>query len=126
MEGSRKRAHGAPGYLDDLLEGLTHIRVIWVSPGKNADMVTAFFDTLGAERAKRLESVAIDMSGAYIEAVREKASEARLVFDRRATAATIFLCCSGIRILLPRKLPRLHAVQAAAGHPQQVGARRRA
>lgn len=89
----------------DLLEGLTHIsidelsyrkrhkyvtvvtdlkksRVIWVSPGKNADTVKRFFDTLGAERAARLELVAIDMSAAYIEAVREKAPKARLVFDR--------------------------------------------
>jgi transposase len=80
----------------DLLEGLTHIgidelsyrkrhkyvtivtdlkksRVVWVAPGKNADTVRSFFDTLGAERSKRLELVAIDMSGAYIEAVREKA-----------------------------------------------------
>lgn len=90
---------------DDLLDGLTHVsidelsyrrrhkyvtvvsdlkrsRVVWVAPGKNADTVRAFFDALGAERAERLELVAIDMSGAYIEAVREKAPKARLVFDR--------------------------------------------
>lgn len=89
----------------DLLEELTHIsidelsyrkrhkyvtvvsdlkrsRVVWVAPGKNADTVRAFFEALGAERVKRLELVAIDMSGAYIEAVREKAPRARLVFDR--------------------------------------------
>lgn len=91
--------------LDDPFEGLTHVsidelsyrrrhkyvtvvtdlkrsRVIWVAPGKNADTVRAFFDALGAERAKGVELVAIDMSGAYIEAVREKAPKARLVFDR--------------------------------------------
>jgi transposase len=90
---------------DDLLEGLTHIgidelsyrrrhkyvtvvtdlkksRVVWVSPGKNASTVRSFFDALGAERAGQLELVAIDMSSAYIEAVREKAPSARLVFDR--------------------------------------------
>jgi transposase len=89
----------------DRLEGLTHIsidelsyrrhhkyvtvvtdlkrsRVIWVAPGKNADTVRSFFEELGAERATRLELVAIDMSGAYIQAVREKAPHARLVFDR--------------------------------------------
>jgi len=89
----------------DPLEGLTHVgidelsyrrhheyvtvvtdlkrsRVVWVAPGKNADTVRSFFEKLGDERAARLELVAIDMSGAYIEAVCEKAPHARLVFDR--------------------------------------------
>ena len=89
----------------DRLEGLTHIsidelsyrrhheyvtvvtdlnrsRIVWVAPGKNADTVRSFFDALGPERSARLELIAIDMSGAYIEAVREKAPRARLVFDR--------------------------------------------
>lgn len=89
----------------DRLEGLTHIsidelsyrrhhqyvtvvtdlkrsQVVWVAPGKNADTVRAFFDELGVQRSKCLELVAIDMSSAYIEAVREKAPGARLVFDR--------------------------------------------
>lgn len=89
----------------DLLDGLTHIsidelsyrrhheyvtvvtdlkrnRIVWVAPGKSADTVRSFFDALGVERSALLELVAIEMSGAYIEAVQEKAPRARLVFDR--------------------------------------------
>jgi transposase len=89
----------------DPLDGLTHIsidelsyrrhyqyvtvvtdmkrnRIVWVAPHKSADTVRSFFDALGAERSSRLELVAIDLSRAYIEAVREKAPRARLVFDR--------------------------------------------
>lgn len=57
-------------------------RVVWAAPGKNADTARKFFDELGLERAAKLEVVTLDMSQAYIEAVREKAPQARLVFDR--------------------------------------------
>jgi transposase len=57
-------------------------RVIWAAPGKSADTVRLFFDALGAERSAKLEVVTIDMSQAYIEAVKERAPQARLVFDR--------------------------------------------
>lgn len=75
---SYRRHHQYVTVVTDLERG----RVVWVAPGKNADTVRLFFDELGAERGARLELVAIDMSGAYIEAVREKAPSARLVFDR--------------------------------------------
>lgn len=57
-------------------------RVVWAAPGKNAETVRQFFRELGAERAQKLEAVTIDMSKAYIGAVREMAPDARLVFDR--------------------------------------------
>jgi transposase len=89
----------------DLLDGLTHIgidelsyrrhheyvtivtdhatgRVVWASPGKSAETLRDFFRALGAARVAKLEVVTIDMSPAYIEAVREMAPRARLVFDR--------------------------------------------
>ena len=89
----------------DRLEGLTHIgidelsyrrhheyvtivvdhlkgRVVWVHPGKNADTVRRFFAELGPERAAKIEAVTIDMSGAYIQAVKDGAPQARLIFDR--------------------------------------------
>ncbi|MEJ7731455.1 MAG: ISL3 family transposase [Polyangiaceae bacterium] len=89
----------------DLLDGLTQIgidelsyrkhheyitivtdhgtgRVVWAAPGKSAETLRQFFRELGAERAAKLEVVTIDMSPAYIEAVREMAPDARLVFDR--------------------------------------------
>lgn len=89
----------------DLLDDLTHIgideisykkhhhyltivtdhvrgRVVWVGVGRSADTLRRFFDELGEERAARLEVVSIDMLAGYIEAVRERAKNAALVFDR--------------------------------------------
>jgi transposase len=57
-------------------------RIVWARPGKNAATLKAFFDELGPERCARLENVSLDMSQAYINAVREKAPKAQLVFDR--------------------------------------------
>jgi transposase len=46
-------------------------RVVWSRPGKNADTLRAFFSELGAERCATLRAVSIDMSQAYIAAVKE-------------------------------------------------------
>lgn len=56
--------------------------VIWMGKGKSAETLGKFFAALGPGRAARLESVTIDMSGAYIKAVKEGAPNARLIFDR--------------------------------------------
>jgi transposase len=57
-------------------------RVVWAGEGKSADTVRSFFKALGAERAQKLKLVTIDMSSAYIEAAREGAPHAQIVFDR--------------------------------------------
>jgi transposase len=57
-------------------------RVVWAHPGKNAETVRRFFAELGPERAAKIESVTIDMSAAFIQAVQEGAPKARLIFDR--------------------------------------------
>jgi transposase len=57
-------------------------RVVWVSEGKNAATLGRFFDDLGAERAAKLKFVTLDMSAAYVDAVRRRAPGAQLVFDR--------------------------------------------
>ena len=57
-------------------------RIVWAHPGKNADTLMAFFDELGPERCAALRNVTLDMGQAYIKAVREKAPNAELVFDR--------------------------------------------
>ncbi len=57
-------------------------RVIWVGIGRNVAALDAFFDELGKERANKLKLVSIDMAGAYIEAVRKRAKNAEIVFDR--------------------------------------------
>lgn len=89
----------------DRLDGLTHIgidelsyrkhhkyvtivvnhltgRVVWAREGKNADTLRAFFRQLGPDRCAKLEAVTIDMSQAYISAVSEFATNARIIFDR--------------------------------------------
>jgi transposase len=61
-----------------------HVRgcIVWAAPGKNADTLRAFFAELGKERCARIEAVTIDMSQAYITAVREAVPHAQTVFDR--------------------------------------------
>jgi transposase len=55
---------------------------VWAADGKTAETLVAFFDALGAERCERIEAVSIDMSQAYISAVRSKVPLAQIVFDR--------------------------------------------
>ena len=57
-------------------------RVVWARPGKNADTLRSFFEELGKERCAKIRAVTIDMSNAYITAVRESVPQATLVFDR--------------------------------------------
>jgi transposase len=57
-------------------------RVVWASRGKSAATVQEFFDELGPERTAKIEVVTIDMSPAYIKAVRDGAPNARIIFDR--------------------------------------------
>ena len=56
--------------------------VVWAAPGKNAETLISFFEALGPERAAKIESVTIDMSSAYIKAVKESVPNATLIFDR--------------------------------------------
>ena len=57
-------------------------RVVWAAPGKNAATLKEFFAALGSERSAKLKTVTMDMSQAYINAVRACAPNARIVFDR--------------------------------------------
>lgn len=56
--------------------------IVWASEGKSAATLRRFFEELGAERTAQLQSVTTDLSGAYIQVVREVAPSAMLVFDR--------------------------------------------
>ena len=62
----------------DHIEG----KVVWAAEGKSAATIDAFFAALGPERAAKLKGVTIDMSGAYIDAVRRRAPQAQIIFDR--------------------------------------------
>jgi transposase len=57
-------------------------RVIWAAEGKNAETLDGFFAQLGPERCAALEGVTLDLSAAFIKAVREGAPQAKLIFDR--------------------------------------------
>ncbi len=57
-------------------------RVIWAQPGRSAETLGAFFDALGPEGTAGLEQVTMDMAGGYIKAVRERAPQAEIIFDR--------------------------------------------
>lgn len=89
----------------DLLDDLTHIgidelsykkrhnyltvvtdhrsgRVVWVGVGRSKETLRKFFEELGEDRSAKLEVVSIDMLASYIDAVREHAPNATIVFDR--------------------------------------------
>lgn len=57
-------------------------RIVWGHEGKNAESLIAFFDELGEERCKAIKVVTMDMSQAFISAVRLKCPNAQIVFDR--------------------------------------------
>jgi transposase len=57
-------------------------RVVWTGEGKGADTLKRFFDEFREERSKRITDVTLDMSAAYIAAVRDRAPQATLTFDR--------------------------------------------
>jgi len=90
---------------DDPLEGLTAIgidelsfrkghkyvttvtdqllgRIVWAHEGKNSETLKLFFEELGEKRRSAIEVVTMDMSEAYIKAVREMVPLAQIVFDR--------------------------------------------
>ena len=55
-------------------------RIIWSSPGRNAQTLQEFFDLLG-ERRQSIRAVSIDMSGGYEKAVRAALPDAQIAFD---------------------------------------------
>jgi transposase len=57
-------------------------RVVWAGPGRSAEALAPFFDALGTEGRQTIEMVTIDLSAAYIKAVREKLPSAEVVYDR--------------------------------------------
>jgi len=56
--------------------------IVWAKEGRSADTLKAFFDELGEDGCRRIRAVTIDMSQAYISAVRERLPQAQIVFDR--------------------------------------------
>ncbi len=57
-------------------------RVVWTGDGKSGDTLRQFFDQLGPERTADLRQASVDLSAAYITAIRERAPQAELTYDR--------------------------------------------
>lgn len=55
-------------------------RIIWASPGRNAQTLQAFFDQLG-ERSSSMRAVSIDMSAGCENAIRTAVPDAAVCFD---------------------------------------------
>jgi transposase len=75
---SYRKHHHYLTLVADQVEG----RIVWGKAGKDAETLKAFFDELGDERTLGLKAVTMDMGGAYLKAVREKAPHVQVIFDR--------------------------------------------
>lgn len=71
---------GKNHYLSIVLDVLSGA-VVFVGDGKGSDALEPFWQRLRRYRKVKIEAVAIDMSPAYIKAVRENLPEAVIVFD---------------------------------------------
>lgn len=65
-----------------LVTDLERGRVLWAKEGRSAATLEAFFDEIGSDACRRIRHVAIDMFEGYVQAVRRRLPNARLVFDR--------------------------------------------
>ena len=66
-------------YLTNVADHATG-RIVWSSPGRNAQTLHAFFDELGA-RKDSIKAISIDMSGGYEKAIRAALPDAQIAFD---------------------------------------------
>jgi len=71
---------GKRGYLTIVLD-IHSGAVVFVGDGKGSDALEPFWQRLRRYRKVKIEAVAIDMSQAYIKAVRENLKTAAIVFD---------------------------------------------
>jgi transposase len=71
---------GKKGYLTVVLDILSGA-VVFVGDGKGGDALEPFWQRLRRYRKVNIEAVAIDMSPAYLKAVRENLKKAVIIFD---------------------------------------------
>jgi transposase len=75
---SRQKGHVYLTNVYDLRTG----SLVWSGEGRTKDTLAAFFDFFGPDRTARLVGICCDMWPSYIEAVKAKAPQATLVFDK--------------------------------------------
>ena len=77
-EVSYRKHHHYLTLVADHVEG----RIVWGKEGKDAATLKAFFTDLGEERRQEIKVVTMDMSAAFMSAVREAMPHTQIVFDR--------------------------------------------
>lgn len=75
---SRQKGHVYLTNVYDLKNGT----LIWSGEGRSIDSLEAFFNFFGPERTRQLKGICCDMWPAFINAVKAKAPQATLVFDK--------------------------------------------
>lgn len=75
---SRQKGHVYLTNVYDLKTGT----LLWSTEGRSTDSLDSFFDFFGPERTKLLKGICCDMWPAFIKAVKAKAPQATLVFDK--------------------------------------------
>lgn len=75
---ARKRGHVYMTVVYDLKKS----RLVWAGGGRTRETMERFFDFLGEEGSRRLEAVCCDMWRSYINAVKARAPQAVIVFDK--------------------------------------------
>ena len=99
-ETSHKRGHR---YLT-IVYCLVSARVVWIGEGKSAAVLGQFFKKLGKRKARKLEVVAMDMSGAYKKAVGTWAPNADIIYDRFHVVKLLLEAVDEVRRELCREL----------------------
>ena len=59
----------------------TRKQVLWVCRGRSREDIRPFFEALGEQGRKRLQAVATDMNGAYVQEVKAQCPHAKIVYD---------------------------------------------
>jgi transposase len=85
---------------------------VWASDGRSGQTLEAFFDELGPDRCQKIEVVSMDMSQAYISAVRNKVPQAQIVFDRFHVQALVNKALDETRREQWRRLREVSAEEA--------------
>jgi transposase len=75
---SRQKGHVYLTNVYDLRTGT----LIWSTEGRSTDSLDSFFSFFGQERTEQLKGICCDMWPAFIKAVKVKAPQATLVFDK--------------------------------------------
>ena len=99
-EVSRKKGHH---YLTVVYDLKRH-QLLWVGEGRTEETVNEFFTWLGKRRSQRLRVVCMDMWAPYLKAVRTRAPQATVAFDRFHLVRHVSDAVDEVRRSLMRKL----------------------